>query len=69
MVQEAGIEIPYPHRTTYLRMEGNENLNILMGQPQEAEKAPPSLRLHVPHRHVPPAVAEEASGGDQPETR
>ncbi|MBN1478467.1 mechanosensitive ion channel family protein [Candidatus Sumerlaeota bacterium] len=67
--QKAGIEIPYPHRTTYLRMEGNENLNVLTGQPQDAAVAPPSLRLHIPGRHVPPAVAEEAGGSDLPENR
>jgi small conductance mechanosensitive channel len=60
---EAGIEIPFPHRTTYLRMENGEALRLLLDQSDQSPGAldarPTSTRTHIPQ-----PVAEEASGGD-----
>lgn len=57
---EAGVEIPFPHRTTYLRMEDEATLNLLTGQPEDEEKTPAGLRPHMKHRHIPPVVPEES---------
>jgi small conductance mechanosensitive channel len=58
-LQQAGIEIPFPHRTMYLRMEEEETLKVLFGQPEDEEAAPPGMRRHI-RRHIPPSIAEES---------
>jgi moderate conductance mechanosensitive channel len=70
-LQRAGIEIPFPHCTMYLRMEEEETLKVLFGQPQDEEAAPPGMRRHIMPRHIPPTIAEETgraegSGSTEP---
>jgi small conductance mechanosensitive channel len=63
--KKAGIEIPFPHRTTYLRMEEGESMRFTLdqaGAPIPVASAEELMGKRTPH--IPKAVAEESGQSD-----